>query len=134
MKRWFNKVGFRKADIIVYLGAVLILVASTLITGLQLEKEAQLTVIIEVNGKKVYEALLDKSLSEYTVEIDSEHNGYNIVKIEGSTVSIIESNCSDQICVHSIPINKTGQAILCIPHKLVVRIIGNNDKDFDVIT
>lgn len=51
--------------------------------------------------------------------------GYNTISIHEKHVSIIDADCPDRICVKQRAISKTGESIICLPHKLVVRIVGN---------
>ena len=53
--------------------------------------------------------------------------GYNIVNIENGVVDVREADCDNQICVNSSTITKPGQTITCIPHRVVVEIVGGSD-------
>jgi len=68
--------------------------------------------------------------TEYTYELDDDREiavetdlGTNIVVIEEGFVYVREADCPDKICVHHVRINKTGETIVCLPHRLVVEII-----------
>lgn len=50
--------------------------------------------------------------------------GYNRIEIRDSTVSMEEADCPDLICVRHAPIERTGETIVCLPHKLILRIVG----------
>ena len=76
------------------------------------------TAVVYVNGE-VVETL---NLSEdKTVEIQSE-NGYNIVKVKNHKVCVLEADCPGGDCVLTGYINRVGQTIICLPHKLVVEL------------
>ncbi len=76
------------------------------------------TAIVYVNGE-VVETL---NLSEdKTVEIPSE-NGYNIIKVKNNKVCVFEADCPGKDCVLVGYINKVGETITCLPHKLVVEL------------
>lgn len=67
------------------------------------------------------------SLSEeypYIAEFDY----YNIIRLSDNSVSIVEADCPDKICVQHKPISRTGESIICLPHHFVVDIYGNNDQ------
>ena len=61
-------------------------------------------------------------------------NGHALtVVIENGTVSVIESDCPDRACVNSGTISRAGQAIVCVPAKVTVRIDGSPAEDADII-
>ena len=66
----------------------------------------------------------------YRVETAS---GYNIVHIQDGFVTMYEADCRDQICVEHKKIHLTGESIVCLPHKLVVEIIGEEKTEFDSV-
>ncbi len=52
-----------------------------------------------------------------------ENNSYeNVLVIENGEAYIKSANCPDKICVAHRKISKTGETIVCLPHKLVVEI------------
>lgn len=56
---------------------------------------------------------------EFVVECD---NGYNLIKVEGGKISVIDADCPDKTCVHTGWIENGLVPIACIPHKLLIRI------------
>jgi len=46
----------------------------------------------------------------------------NVVEISGGAVSVTEASCKNQVCVKHGAINRTGESIVCLPNRLVVRI------------
>lgn len=86
------------------------------------------TVEITVDGK-VYEEfpLLNKSES---IVVDTKY-GHNIVKVEDGFVYMYESDCSDQICVRMGKIKDVGDNIICLPNRLIVKIISDSDDNSD---
>lgn len=58
-----------------------------------------------------------------------EGSGYNLLVISESRVFMESADCRDQICVHHRPITGGGESIICLPHKLVVEIVGGTDSD-----
>ena len=43
------------------------------------------------------------------------------------------SDCRNQVCVNHAPISRSGESIICLPHKLVVRIQSGKEADVDAI-
>ena len=59
----------------------------------------------------------------------------NTIEICGGSVRMMEADCPDKICVKTGSISRSGQSIVCAPHKVVVTVIGKNDnRNYDVIT
>lgn len=57
-----------------------------------------------------------------THRIETKDGSYNILVIENGEAYISEADCKNQICVHTNPVSKTGDAIICLPHKISVVI------------
>lgn len=56
---------------------------------------------------------------------------YNVLLCLNGEVRMIESSCPDQICVHHSGICMAGENIICLPHKIVVEIIGDKGHELD---
>ena len=77
--------------------------------------------VIRIKGEVVEKISLDK---DTTIKI-SNSNGYNLIKVSKGTISIIEADCPDKICVKSGKIKKPGEIIACVPHNLIIEIGSN---------
>jgi len=61
-------------------------------------------------------------------------NGHALtVTIENGAVSVTESDCPDGVCVNSGTISRAGQAIVCVPAQVTVRVDGSRPDDADAI-
>ena len=78
------------------------------------------TVIVEQNGRETARYALSE---DRTVRIEGE-GGYNLLVIEGGEVYLSEADCPTQLCMKTGKIRYAGQSIVCLPHKLAVRITG----------
>lgn len=67
-----------------------------------------------------------------SIRIETEW-GYNIVSVEDGWVSVSEADCRDHICVEHKRIRRTGETIVCLPHKLVVEVTGDAPAGFDAV-
>jgi hypothetical protein len=54
---------------------------------------------------------------------------YNLLSIVEGRVTMQAADCRDQICVHHIPISGSNESIICLPHKLVITVTGEQDED-----
>ncbi|MGM9605101.1 MAG: NusG domain II-containing protein [Faecousia sp.] len=55
----------------------------------------------------------------YTVESDA---GTNVILIEPGRICILEADCPDQVCVHAGWLTDSAAPIVCLPHRLVIRL------------
>lgn len=69
-------------------------------------------------------------LENQEVEILTSY-GRNYLIIEDGCAYITEANCPDRTCVKQGKISKRGQSIICLPHKLTVRIIKGEEGEVD---
>ncbi len=85
---------------------------------------------IEVDGK-VYNVV---SLhTDQTFEVPGPL-GNTFVVIQDGEVHVSESPCRAKICVRTGEIFHAGQLIVCVPNKVVVRVIGEEDSPYDAVT
>lgn len=84
---------------------------------------------ITVDGESVAFLPLD---TDDSLRIDTD-GGYNIVTIADGVVRVSEADCRDQVCVEHKAISRTGETIVCLPHKLVVEIVGEAPAAFDAV-
>ncbi len=87
--------------------------------------------VIYVNGK-VYASYVLKDINDKEI-IEIENHGKNIVEITKKGVRVTYSDCKDKTEIREDYINKSWQTLVCLPHKLVIKIEGGGD-DIDEIT
>lgn len=76
----------------------------------------------------------------YSLSEDGEYRlegmgGSNLLVIESGSARIAEADCPDGLCVGMGIIQKAGQSIVCLPHRLVVSIVAAepSENPVDVI-
>ena len=116
----------RRLDIIILIVLIVIAIGSWI----------AVTVLFDVNGDYV-EVIVDNHVQkvislnddgEYQVD-DGEYS--NIITIKNREVYMKCSDCPDQICVKQGKIKKQGESIICLPHKLVIRIASEEYPEVD---
>lgn len=116
----------RRLDIIILIVLIVIAIGSWI----------AVTVLFDVNGDYV-EVIVDNHVQkvislnddgEYQVD-DGEYS--NIITIKNREVYMKSSDCTDQICVKQGKIKKQGESIICLPHKLVIRIASEEYPEVD---
>ena len=108
----------RRNDLLLLTGCLL---AALLLGGLWLLlRRAGGVVIVEQNGRETARYALSE---DRTVRIEGAA-GYNLLVIENGEAWIMEADCPNRLCVQTGRIRYGGQSIVCLPHRLAVRIAG----------
>ncbi len=68
-----------------------------------------------------------------TITIDGYNGGKNTLQIKDSYASITEADCPDKLCQKQKKIRYNGETIVCLPHKIVVSVISEENSDIDNI-
>ena len=75
------------------------------------------------------------SVSEsYDVTVEADGGGYNTVHITRNGVSVSDADCPDKLCVNMGEISGSAYPIVCLPHRLVVRIVSGSGGTVDAVT
>lgn len=115
----------KKADFIVI--AVIVAVAGILLLFLYgVNSDSGAYVQIEIDGTVTDTLPLD---TDTTKEIMTENGGVNILVIEDGYAKMTDANCPDGICMNHKRINRNGESIICLPHKVVVSVVNEDDSD-----
>ena len=56
-----------------------------------------------------------------------------VLLLLGGAVSVTQSDCPGQDCVHSGAVSRAGQSIVCLPARIVVELVGAADG-YDLVT
>ena len=118
----------KKADIFLFfilLAAGLFISWASLTAGGEGEK-----VLVTVGGETygVYDLAEDR-------QICVEQNGHtNYITIESGLVSMVYSDCANQICVNTGAVSLAGESIVCLPNRVMVEILaGSEGGEVDVV-
>lgn len=118
----------KKADFIVI--AVVLVIAGVLVFFLYgINSDLGAYVRVEVDGKVVDTLDLNK---DATLDVQTDNGGTNTLVIKDGKAKVTEANCPDGICANHKEINKNGESIICLPHKLVVTVVNENSGGDDV--
>ena len=71
--------------------------------------------------------------SNQRVVIETDNGGQNILIIDNGRCYLDDANCPDKLCVNQGMISKSGQSIICLPHKLVITIVGGEEQEVDSV-
>ena len=106
-------------------GIVSITVAGNEYASLPLNKDG---IFLIRQGEKI------RTLEKAEVPEDITDKKYNILTIKGGKASMVEAGCPDLLCVHQMDISMNGEQIVCLPNKVVVKVISDKESPVDVVT
>lgn len=118
----------KKADFIV-IGVVAVIVAVMLFFLYGINTSSGDFVQIQIDGECVETLPLDE---DTTREISTDDNGLNVLIIENGSAVMTDANCPDGICTNHRAISKTGESIICLPHKVVITIVNDKTAENEV--
>ncbi len=87
------------------------------------------TAVVLIDGVEAARYPLDTP-AQMVLQLDEDWS--NRLVIRDGKAFITAANCPDQICVKHAGISYVGDTIVCLPHKLVIRIDGAQDGAPDV--
>ena len=83
------------------------------------------TVVVQVDGEEVIRASLAEDRRFW---VDGPLHRTEI-EIKDKRVRVVDSPCEKKICVRTGWIDKPYQTIVCVPNRVVIRLLGSNDSD-----
>lgn len=123
----------KKKDMIIIAGVLICALALYLVSQVSLGAEAS-SVVVTVDG---VETLRRPLAMENRYEIAQEDGSLNVIRVEGGAVFMEEANCRDGLCIRQGKMKNAAKTIVCLPHKVVVQLIGDAPEsdvsDLDVI-
>lgn len=102
---------------IIFIAAIIVICAVGFIIFTPKSQGKYAAVIVD--GTETARYLLNR---DFETDISTEY-GNNHLSISNGAAQITESDCNNGICVASNSINKSGETIVCLPHKLIIKII-----------
>ena len=80
--------------------------------------------VITVDGQEYKRIDLSRVTESYDIEINTKY-GHNTVHVAPGRIAVTQADCPDGICVAQGAIDRGGIPIVCMPHRLVVKIEGS---------
>ncbi len=115
---------FRRWDLLVI--GLLLLSAVTIGTVLRFIQQADaLQIEILRNNQLIQTIALPTADTEIAIA-----DTQLILQLKNNTVLVGETDCPDKTCQKIGAISEVGQAIVCLPNRVVVKITGQNDPAF----
>lgn len=118
------KIPCKRGDLLVY-ALILLLTGGSFFGLYQMRVQTeQILILVELDGRVVETMVWDPEAVPQTFMVDAGEGRYNILRSAEGGIDIQEANCPDQICVRWGRIRSAGHTIVCLPHRVVVRIVG----------
>ncbi len=114
-------------DIILIAG--LLAAAGVAFGVIQLGKRSGGYAVVVQDGKETATYPLDEDIS---VTITS-GTGFNTLVIKDGKADVTDADCPDKLCVNQHSISCDGETIVCLPNRLVVRVVSEARPDVDII-
>lgn len=119
----------KKKDIYLVAGLLLAALLVFGVTKLMFNGEGNVCVV-SVDNKEYLRLPLNKDNS---LRIEGLRGNFCILTIKDGIADVTEASCPDKICEHHAPISKNGEAIICLPARIVVTISSEEESDVDFI-
>lgn len=120
----------KKARNDILLVAAVLLIAGGAWLFITLNKAPGEYAVVLVDQKETARYPLD---TDAEIRLESENGGYNILVIKDGAADVTEASCPDKTCVNQHAISNTGEAIVCMPNKTVVKIVGG-EQEVDIVS
>lgn len=59
-----------------------------------------------------------------TIDLD----GHNTIVLDGLTARMAGADCRDQVCVRTGTLSRAGQAAVCLPNRVVLKLVGEKNE------
>ncbi len=113
-----------KKDILLITVIVMIALVFFLFIHFFIKKDGSM-VVVKINGDINYKGSLYQSKE---LVVDGYQGGSNRIVIQDGFVYMADADCPDKLCEHMGKISKTGENIVCMPHRVVVEIVGDGSE------
>lgn len=83
------------------------------------------------------EVTIDGKMSgRYSLAVNQEIeiNNTNLLVIQDGKADMADASCPDQLCVKQKPISKDGESLICLPNKVIVTAISNENRENELDT
>ncbi|MCD8370253.1 MAG: NusG domain II-containing protein [Clostridiales bacterium] len=107
----------------ILIAAILIAAAVGGLINLAFRQAPATRVEISVDGSVVATYPLD---DEVDVILDTYAGGTNHLVIHDGAAEVTEASCPDHVCVAQGRISQNGELIVCLPNRLIVRVVEPN--------
>jgi len=77
--------------------------------------------VVTVDGAELMRLPLQK---DTLLPVPQAEGNANSVEVLGGAVRVVEANCPDHVCERQGWIRYDGETVVCLPHRLIVTVVG----------
>ncbi len=121
----------KKREIVILILALVIFALGYLYVSKYRQNDVGNYLVVVHDGVEIdRKSLFDEGI--YDINLDGDYS--NKYKIDDGVVTMIEANCRDGLCVKMKSISKNGEMIICLPHKLYLKIQSEKETNLDGVS
>ena len=109
----------KRGDFVIIALAILLALTPLL---LRPARGAEPRAVVRKDGEIAAELPLDED-----AVLRLEEGGQNVLRVSGGAIRMEEADCPDGTCVRQGAIQNPGETIVCLPHRVTVTIVGNDE-------
>ena len=114
-----------KNDIKLIAAALIIAVVSyVIIRTVSIYTTCNAYVLVTVDNEEIERLPLNK---DTTITVKGLNGFENVLVIKDGSAYVESATCPDKICVHKGKIRYNGEAIVCLPGRVVIKVISSDD-------
>ena len=124
----------KRGDKIVYIGVALTVLISLFFSYLVLFRVQTIGIAsfeVLVDGVRVRAGELPRGAQEPMELLIASSRGFNILSVSQDGVVIVSADCPGGDCLRFPRIERAGRTIVCLPHRLLVRLVASGSDDRD---
>lgn len=107
----------------IIIGVVLLLAAA--LTALMAQNTAGGQLYAEVwQNDVLVERVVLTDETDRTIDLD----GHNVIVLAGKTARVESADCHDQVCVRTGTLTRAGQVAVCLPNRVVLKLVGETGE------
>ena len=81
------------------------------------------------DGKVIREIDLENVAKPYEFTVSDGNGGHNTIRVENGRIGVVSADCPDKVCVNQGYIKTGATPIVCLPHKLCIVIVSQDNVD-----
>lgn len=114
---------------------LLILLAAGIALALRWIRPGGVIAVVELDGQAVMTRELDELSGPEAVRIEGENGVVLTIEFSPEGARVKEANCPDRTCQRAGQLSRAGEAAVCLPGRVVLRLEGSGrDAEVDAQT
>jgi hypothetical protein len=85
------------------------------------------------DGKCIYSVDLSAVTAPFEKSFTDENGHTNTIRVEKGRICMTKADCPDKTCVHTGWIDSSALPVVCLPHRLVIRVEKKAESGIDTV-